>query len=128
MARQVDGPTDTVKAGEALGEFDMVKLVSGIAYKTTGVAGEDNAAYGVMQEAVAVGKYGTVRVMNCVASSKCRAAAAITKGARVFTAADGEVTSTATSLTSAGIAAEAASAANEIIEVKHVKGANDDIT
>jgi hypothetical protein len=129
MANQVNGPNITVELGEAVtASFTLLKLVSGIGYLTTGVASEDNALFGIAQETGSAGDKIQVRCINCVATSKVKAAAAITKGVGVFTAASGLGSSTATSLTRVGIALDAATAANDIIEVAHVVGGNDDIS
>ena len=129
MANQVDGPTITVVLGEAVtAENTLIKLVSGIGYLTTGVASEDNALLGIAEGIGSAGDEITVRVLNCVASSKVKVAGAITKGAGVYTAASGLGSATATSLTRVGIAATAATAANDVIQVIHVAGGNDDLT
>lgn len=128
MSNQVNGPNVTVELGEAVTAFTLLKLVSGVGYLTTGVASEDNALYAVAQEAGSSGDKIQARCVSCVASSKVKVAGAITKGAGVFTAASGLGSATATSLTRVGIALDAATAANDIIEVGHVAGGNDDLT
>lgn len=130
MASQNEGPyLPPIVAGEAIAQWDCVKInASGQLVKTTGVASEDNTLCGVAQEAIASGAYGTVRAINSVSSSKCRAASAFSAGAKVYTMTDGEVDDVSTSLTVVGVAIEAATAANDIVEVVHIKGGNDDIS
>jgi len=129
MSNQVNGPCVSVVLGEAVtASFTLIKLVSGVGTLTTGVASEDNALFGIAQETGGIGDSILVRVVNCAATSKVKVAGAITKGAGVFTAASGLGSATATSLTRVGIALDAATAANDVIEVAHVAGGNDDLT
>lgn len=129
MADQVDGPVKTFIAGGTITQYDVVKLnSSGTVERTGGVASEDSHVVGIAQAAAASGAEVPVRHINCVASSKCRAGSAITKGSRVYAITGGEVDDVSTSLTAIGVALEAASAADEVIEVAHVQGRQDDMT
>jgi len=130
MANEVNGPTISVTLGATVAAVNtLIKMSSaGVGILTTGVASEDNTLVGAAMETGVSGDVIAVRVFNCVASSKVKMAGAVTKGAGVFTAASGLGSATATSLTRVGIAMEAATAANDIIQVLHVAGGNDDLT
>jgi len=129
MASQVDGPCITVVLGEAVtAEHTLIKLVSGLGYLTGGVASEDNTVLGTAEQTGSAGDSIRVRVINCVASSKVKITSTVSKGANVYTAASGLGSSTGTSLTRVGVALEAATATNDVIQVAHVAGGNDDLT
>jgi len=129
MSKQNEGPTMTFLAGADVEQFDCVRLAAASTVtKTGGVASEDNTFIGVAQNAASSGEPVAVRMVNCVASSKVRVTSAVTAGAKVYTMADGEVDDVTTSLTVVGVALETADAANEIIEVAHIRGGNDDIS
>ena len=123
-----NGPSFTVTLSGTVAKFALVKLVAGLGVATGGVASEDNALFGVAQEAGVSGDEIEVRAINTVAVSDVLVGAAITKGARVFTAASGKGSPTATSLTSVGIALIESTADGDVIPVAHVTGSNDDIS
>lgn len=129
MATQNDGPTKTFIAGEDITQWACVMLdSSGEVVETTGVASEDNTFIGIAQEEASEGDPVTVRMVNCVATSKCLANGAFSAGAKVYTMDDGEVDDVTTSLTCVGVALEAASGAGSVVEVAHIRGGNDDIS
>jgi len=123
-----NGPTISVTLNATVVKYSLIMLSSGLGINTTGVASEDNKLVGVAQEGGDAGDIIPVRVINCVAQSDVLVGGAISKGARVFTAASGKGTGTATSLTSVGIAGEAATADGDVIPVIHDVGTNDDIS
>lgn len=129
MASYTVGPEMTFESAGTLAQFTLVKMGSGgTISNSTGVASEDNDVFGVVQEAATSGDSVRVTNLNCVGSFKVKCAGAISRGAKVYTAASGLATATATSLTCIGLAREAATAANDIIEVVRVLGSNDDIS
>ena len=123
-----NGPEFTVTLGGTVPKFGLVKLVSGLGVVTGGVASEDNALIGVAREAGVSGDEITIMSLNCVAVADVLVGGAISKGARVFTAASGKGSATATSLTSVGIALQASTADDDVIPVAQVSGSNDDIS
>jgi hypothetical protein len=129
MASYTVGPEMTFVAGANLAAYTLVKMGSaGTITNSTGVASEDNDVFGVVQEAVSSGDAVRVTNLNCVSSFKVLVGAAVTKGAKVYTAAAGKGSATATSLTFLGLARDAATADGDIIEVLRVLGTNDDIS
>jgi predicted RecA/RadA family phage recombinase len=129
MATYNVGPGMTFEAGAALAAYTLVKMGSaGTITNSTGVASEDNDVFAVTQDAIASGDSGLVLNLNQVASFKVLVGAAITRGAKVYTAASGKGSPTGTSLTFIGLAREAATADGDIIEVLRVLGSNDDIS
>jgi len=129
MASYNIGPQMTFEASATLAQYTLVKMdAAGTISNSTGVASEDNDVFGVVQEALTDGDSGTVMHLGQVGSFKVKAAGAISKGAKVFTAASGLATATATSLSCIGVARDAATAADDIIEVLRILGSNDDIS
>ena len=123
-----NGPEVTITLGATVAAFALVKLTNGIGYPTTGVASEDNTLFGIAQEAGDSGDDIRVRCINASSISDVLVGGAISKGARVFTAASGKGSATATSLTTIGMALDAATADGDIISVAHTVGGNDDIS
>lgn len=123
-----NGPEVSITLGGTVAKYALVKLSSGVGIVTTGVASEDNALFGIAQEAGVSGDEISVRAINACAVSDVLVGGVIAKGARVFTAASGKGSGTATSLTSVGIALEASTADGDVIPVAHVTGSNDDIS
>jgi len=129
MASYTVGPGMTFEAGATLAAFTLVKMGSGgTITNSTGVASEDNDVFGVVQEAATSGDSVLVTHLNQVGSFKVKVGGAISKGAKVYTAASGKGSATGTSLTMIGLAREAATADGDIIEVLRVLGSNDDIS
>ena len=118
----------TITLGGTVAKYALVKLVSGVGVVTGGVASEDNALIGVAQEAGVSGDSITVRPIIPGTVSDVLVGGAISLGARVFSAASGKGSATATSLTSVGIARVAATADGDIIPVIQTVGGNDDIS
>jgi hypothetical protein len=118
----------TITLGGTVAKYALVKLVSGVGVVTGGVASEDNALIGVAQEAGVSGDSITVRPIIPGTVSDVLVGGAISLGARVFSAASGKGSATATSLTSVGIALGAATADEDIIPVIQTVGGNDDIS
>ena len=123
-----NGPEVSVTLGGTVVKYALVKLASGLGVVTGGVASEDNTLVGVAQESGVSGDTVSVRAIIPGTVSDIIVGAAITKGARVFSAASGKGSPTATSLTSAGIALEASTADGDIIPVMQTVGGNDDIS
>ena len=119
----------TITLGGTVAKYALVKInASGVGVVTTGVASEDNALVGVAQEAGVSGDSIAVRPIIPGTISDVLVGGAITLGARVYTAASGKGSSTATSLTSVGIALKAATSDDDIIPVIQTVGGNDDIS
>lgn len=113
----IDAPTRTfpTDGATAFAPFTRVKLAAGV----IAVAGLADADVGVTEfRILAADKSGTVRLTSAGGTQKMIAAAAITAGAKVYTAAAGRVSSTAAATGFfRGIAVTAAGAANDVVEV-----------
>jgi len=127
MATQQAGTPINLIAGGTIKQYAAVKLVAGVAVATGGVASEDNTYVGHAQQAAVSGGVVAVTLAG-TGTVKCIATGAFAKGAVVYTMADGEVDDVTTSLTVVGVALEAATAADDIIEVCPIRGGNDDIS
>ena len=125
---QLHTPLIEIIIGTAMSGLFVYALIAGLGVVTGGVASEDNTLFGVAQEDGVAGETINVRAINACAVSDVMVGAAVTLGARVFTAASGKGSPTATSLTSVGIALLAATADLDVIPVAHVPGSNDDIS
>jgi hypothetical protein len=113
MAVQVDGNTKTFAAAEVLAVFRRVKVnTSGtIEYADAGEAFD-----GVTQrKALAIGDHTAIKLKNSAGTFKVTAAGAITRGANVYGADDGKVSTTESGSTQFK-ALEAASADGDVIE------------
>lgn len=115
MSQYVDTPTRTFTAGAAIGQYIRVYLSSG----KLAVAGLTNKEIGQAEVAAfADGDVIPVRLRTAQGTCKMVAAGAITAGAAVYTAASGKIDDVATSTGFlVGTALEAATAANDVIEV-----------
>jgi hypothetical protein len=119
----------TVTLGGTVAKYALVKInSSGVGVVTGGVASEDNALVGIAQESGVSGDSITVRPIIPGTISDVLVGGAISLGARVYTAASGKGSATATSLTSVGIALLASTADGDIIPVIQTVGGNDDIS
>jgi len=128
MATQQAGTTINYIAGGTITQYAAVKIDATLGLiVTSGVASEDNTFVGVAQQAAVSGAVVPVTLYG-TGTLKCKATAAIAKYAKVYTMADGDVDDVATSLTVVGVAMEAATAADDIIEVSPIAGADDDIS
>ena len=114
MSQYTDGNTKTFTAGAAIAQYARVKfssgnvITAGIADKDIGIATTAAAASGDPVAIALISKSGT---------HKAIAAAAIAQGAAVYTAADGEVSVSASTAFQRGIALEAAATDQDIIEI-----------
>ena len=106
----INGNVITLAAGAALLAKTRVKL-SGV---TVVNAGDEESAIGVVEYDVASGELAAVRLINAGGTFECVAGTAITAGAAVYAAADGELSATGTA--AKGFALAAATADGDIIE------------
>lgn len=115
MSQHTDGEYKTFLAGEALVAHARVKLSSGeVVYSD---AADDDDSVGVTVESCADGEYICVKLPGCAGGSvPVRCAGAITSGAYVYAAADGEIQASLPGGTPLGIALSAATAAHDVIE------------
>lgn len=113
MSQYVESPTKTFTAGAAISQFLRVKLSAGV-LAAAGVGDDD---LGTIESAsFASGDIRAVRLMSAQGTRKMVAAGAISAGARVFQAASGKIDDVGAGRC-IGIALEAASANNDVIEV-----------
>jgi hypothetical protein len=115
MSQQTEGRTKTFTAGAAIGQWILVKLSSG----KLAVAGLGEEFLGVIEEAAfADGDLRSVVLRSSEGTIKCVASGAFSAGAVVYGRAAGKVDDiSTTSALRVGIALEAATAANDVIEV-----------
>lgn len=114
MSQNVETRFGTFTAGAAIARFLRVKLSSG----KLAAAGIADKELGTLEEAaLADGHVVRVRLRNAGGTRKMTAAAAITLGADVYTAAAGKVSVSAQTAYLVGTALEAAGADGDIIEV-----------
>lgn len=99
--------------GTAINRYLRVKLTSG----ELALAGLADKDIGVTVARVEADAHGGVLLRTAAGTTPMVAAAAISAGATVFTAANGKVSNTATGAFQVGIALEAATADGDIIEV-----------
>ncbi len=114
MSQFVHAPTRPFIAGAAIGAHLRVYISSG----KLAIAGITQQDIGVIEtEAFADGDLRAVRLLSAEGTVKMIAAAAITAGAKVYTAAAGKVSVSASTAYPRGIAMEAAAADGDVIEV-----------
>ena len=120
MSQQVDGNTTSYECGAAIGQFLRVKFSSG----KLAAADATDQDIGVLRDAsFASGDVRAVELFSRAGTHKAIAAAAISQGAKVYTAASGKVSATqATGAFLRGVAMSAATAAGDVIEVQPVVG------
>ena len=106
----IEGRVLTLVAGEALLAKTRVKL-SGV---TVVYADDEDRAIGVVEYGVGSGEDAAVRLINAGGTFEVKAAGAITAGAAIFPAVDGEVEATGT--LGCGFALADATADGDIIE------------
>jgi len=110
----VNTPTRSFPVSSALGKNLRVKLASGV----LALAGINENDIGVLEYPTVSGdEQGTVRLRSAEGSHQAVAAAAITAGALVYTAASGKVSVSASTAFLRGIALTAAAADGDVIEV-----------
>jgi predicted RecA/RadA family phage recombinase len=102
-----------INGGTALARYTRVKLSSGV----LAAAVLADKEIGVLMERVEANQYGDVLLRTSSGTTPMIAAAPITAGATVFTAAAGKVSNTGTGAFQVGVALEAATADGDIIEV-----------
>lgn len=117
MSQFVETCCKTFTTAAAIDQHLRVKLDSTGKVSLAGIADKDIGT--LEQESFADGDVRAVRLSSAVGTRKCVAAAAITRGARVFTAAAGKVSNTAATAFQYGTALEAAAADLDVIEVLH---------
>lgn len=115
MTTQIEGPKRTFIAAALFGRFTRVKLDGS---GKIVLAGDTDLELGVTEEEVfKVDKRVAVRLRTAEGTTTMVADAAIAAEAPVFTAANGEISSTQGAGSRIGIALEAAGAAQDEIEV-----------
>lgn len=113
MSQFTEGPTRTFQASAALAKYRRVRLSSGkLAY--AGAANTD-ALGALVQATHAADEDVAVRLLNAQGTHPCVASEAISAGATVYAAANGKVAASGTVIV--GVALDAATADNDIIEV-----------
>ncbi len=115
MSQQVDSQTKTFPASAAIPQFSRVVLAAG---GTVSVAALADREIGITQTpAFAAGDVVTVKLRSATGTHKAIAAAGITRGGQVFSAAAGRVSVSATGAFNLGQALETATTAGDIIEI-----------
>lgn len=115
MSQQVDSNTKAFPASAAITQFARVKLASDGTISTAVLA---DVEIGIAQTpAFAANDMVTVKLRTAAGTQKAIAAAAITAGAGVWSAAAGKVSVSATGAYRVGTALESATANNDIIEI-----------
>ena len=119
MAQMTCGRTKTFIGGGAIGQWLLVKIVTGNSGKLA-VAGFGEEWVGIIEEAAFADRdQRSVILRNAAGSVKCVAGGAFSAGAVVYGRAGGKVDDIATSSAiRVGIALEAATALNDIVEVQ----------
>ncbi|MFQ5493770.1 MAG: capsid cement protein [Phycisphaerae bacterium] len=114
MSQIVNTATKVFTAGAAIGQYILVKLVSG----KTQIAGLGDEPVGTMEAAsFADGDARAVRLLSAQGTLKCVANGAFAQGAVVYGTAGGKIDDVAAGAVRIGIALEAAAAAGDVVEV-----------
>jgi len=115
MSQFVDGSSKSFVAGAAIGQHILVKVTSGV----LSVAALGEEPIGTLEEAsFASGDIRSVRLRSCKGTIRCVASGTFDQGKTVYGRADGKIDDiSTTSAVRIGIALEAATAANDVIEV-----------
>lgn len=115
MSQDIDSGYKTFIAGGAIGLYDRVKISAAKTVAQAGLAERDiGVAY---NEAFAAGELVRVKLASAPGTTKCRVSEALAVGAVLYTESTGEVQDTAQATAYMfGIALEAATAADDIIE------------
>lgn len=117
MSQYISGNQRTFTAGAALTKYTRVKLSSGLLVAAGVGASDDTLEIGTILDAsFASGDVRPVHLRSAAGTTKMIAAAAISAGVAVYGAASGQI-STTVSGSPIGISLEAATAANDVIEV-----------
>ena len=117
MSQYVDSNTKAFAAAGTIAQFARVKLGSGGTITAAALA---DIEIGIAMERAASGDVIPVKLRSGVGTCKAIAAAAITRGANVYSAASGKVSVSATGAYNLGIAIEAAAANGDIIEILYL--------
>lgn len=112
----------TMVAGAAISAYTRVYLSAANTVSAAGATGATSYAIGYTLEDAASGDNVPVKLL--APSRLVRAAVAITAANELYPAASGQVTGISTTLRQIGVANEAATAANDIIEMLVVESAN----
>lgn len=115
MSQKVDGNTRTFVAGETIERGLLVRLS---AAETVSIAGLAQTPIAVATRRVPAGEQGAFDLLSKAGTVQCKAGGAFSAGAVVYGRAAGLVDDISTSsAVKIGVALEAATAANDIIEV-----------
>jgi hypothetical protein len=115
MSQYVEESVKSFTAGAAIGQHTLVKLTTG---KLAAAALTEEPLGTLLEASFADGDVRPVRLRSAEGTMLCKAANAITAGAVVYGRASGLVDDVATSAgIRIGVALEAATATNDIIEV-----------
>jgi len=116
MSQQVDGNHKTFEADAAIPIYSRVKLDSDGKITVAGLADKDIGT--ATREAFAAGDEIAVKLRTAAGTHKMLASEALAAGATVYTETSGQVQDTAQATAfQVGTALEAATAANDVIEV-----------
>ena len=113
-AQPIAGNVRTFTSGATIPAFSRVRLNSG-SLAVAGLTDDDEVGY-TIEDSVSGDSVGVV-LRTATGTVRAIAAAAISEGAYVYTAADGEVTVSASTAYPRGIALEAATADQDVIEI-----------
>lgn len=116
MSQQVDTNTKAFVAAGTIVQFSRVLLGSGGTVTAAVLADKE---IGIAQNAGVSGDLINVKLRTANGTHKAIAAAAITRGASVFSAAAGKVSVSAAGAFNLGLALEAATANNDVIEIMY---------
>jgi hypothetical protein len=116
MAQYVDSQTKAFTAAGTISQYQRVVLGSGGTITAAVLADKE---IGIAQNAGVSGEVINVRLRTAQGTHKAIAAASIAAGANVFSAAAGKVSVSATGAFNLGVALEAATANNDIIEIMY---------
>ena len=115
MSQMVETPTRALTAGGTITQWALVKVGAAL---TCTIAAITEEAIGVAEHAAVSGGLVRVRLLSAQGTIKCAAAGAFSVGAVVYGQASGLVDdASGSSQIRIGIALEAATAANDIVEV-----------
>lgn len=117
MSSQIEGPTRAFTAGAAIGQYKRVMLTSGkLAAAGVGATDYGNELGTLEVASLADLDVVSVRLRNAPGTRKMVAAGAFSVGAAIYGAAAGKVDDVSSG-TQIGIALEAATADNDIVEI-----------
>lgn len=114
MSQHVDSSFKAFVAAGTIAQYSRVVLGSGGTVTAAVLADKE---IGIAMNAAVSGDLVNVKLRNAQGTHRAIAAAAIARGASVFSAAAGKVSVSATGAYNLGIALEAATANNDVIEI-----------